>query len=286
MAGVGVFSKRAKVGSYALAYVGAADCYVLLGAEFYGRGTTLTRDEAFERARAAAQEALRRDATLAEAQATLGLLRFRDDWDWLEAERFLRRAIAMRPDYVPARHWYSDFLAAMGRSDQAILATKAVELDPASPLQNSQLGVRFLQGHLYDEAIEHLKEALRLDPNFPRARERLAMSYWLDGATVEAVESARRAPTPLGEFYELLSKGMQAEAVRVVATMSEHEWPGGLRASYHALAGDRVGALDVLDRAFRERHPLLPNALAFPPLDPLRTEPRLMEILRRMNLSS
>lgn len=107
------------------------------------------------------------------------------------------RAIAIQPDYVPAGHGYSDFLAAMGRRHQAILeATKAVELDPASPLQNSQLGVRFLRAHLYDEAIEHLKEALRLDPNFRRARERLGMSYWLDGATVEAVESARQAPPP------------------------------------------------------------------------------------------
>lgn len=162
----------------------------------------------------------------------------------------------------------------MGLAGAAALALLAVLIVPGLRVQTEQ-----------PEAIRSLKEALRLDPNFPRVHERLAMSYWLDGSHRGGRGGGETGASPAGRVLRASREGAcRLLQSGVAATMPEHEWPGGLRASYHALAGDRDGALDALDRAFRERHPLLPNVLAFPPLDPLRSEQRLTEILRPMNL--
>ena len=85
--------------NYALAYAGMADSYSLLGSAVGG----ISPRENFPKARAAALKALELDDTLAEAYAALVLVRLRYDWDWLAAEREIKRAIELNPNY-PIAH--------------------------------------------------------------------------------------------------------------------------------------------------------------------------------------
>ena len=99
----------------ALAYVGLADSYSLLGEYLY-----LAPERAFPAARTAALKALELDATLAEAYASLGEVEFFHDWNWIDAENKYQSAIEMKPNYASARHWYAWWLLAMGRFDDAL----------------------------------------------------------------------------------------------------------------------------------------------------------------------
>jgi serine/threonine-protein kinase len=113
---------------YALAYSGLADSYAL---DLDYRGAPVT--EGMERARAEARKAIALDETLAEAHTSLGWVIFIYDWDWAAAESEFTRAIELNPRYSTARQWYSWFLAAMGRFDEALAEGRAaIELDPLS----------------------------------------------------------------------------------------------------------------------------------------------------------
>ncbi|MHC4556374.1 MAG: tetratricopeptide repeat protein, partial [Planctomycetota bacterium] len=122
--------------SYALAHVGLADCYLLLGDYGYSEPK-----QAFPKAKNAALEALKLDDTLAEAYASLGNISTIYEWDWERAERNYTRAIELNPNYATAHHWYMAFLMGMGRYDEAIDKIKrAQELDPRSNIINTSVG--------------------------------------------------------------------------------------------------------------------------------------------------
>ena len=181
--------------SYAPAYAGLADCYSLLGA---GAPTHLASKEAMQKAKAAALKALEMDDTLAEAHTSLAFVRFRLDWDWVEAEREFRRAIELNPDYPTAHQWYAIYLAVMQRAEEAVREiSRALELDPLSLTINS--GVRRVL-HLarqYEKAIEQLRKTVELDPNFPPAHFDLALAYSQQGMHEEAIQEVQKA-VPFG----------------------------------------------------------------------------------------
>ncbi|MBA2378121.1 MAG: winged helix-turn-helix domain-containing protein, partial [Blastocatellia bacterium] len=118
--------------NYALAYAGLADSYNLLGS--YG---VLPLKESHPKARAAAEKALEIDGELAEAHTSLATVIADYYWDWAEAEKHFKQAIALNPNYPVARNWYSQHLARMGRFEEAIEeAKRAQTLDPLSPSAN------------------------------------------------------------------------------------------------------------------------------------------------------
>src|SRR5262249_9473003 len=114
--------------TYAAAYAGLADSYLLLGDY-----DTELPNETFPLARGAALRALEIDEGLAEAHATLAHVHFDFYWDWAAAEQGYLRAIELKPNYATAHHWYAMFLSAMGRTDEARREIKlAQDLDPLS----------------------------------------------------------------------------------------------------------------------------------------------------------
>ncbi|GAG59058.1 unnamed protein product, partial [marine sediment metagenome] len=122
--------------TYALAYVGKADCYIILADYGY-----LSSNEAYPKTRAAAEKALEMDNTLAGAYASLGWVKFKYDWDWAGAERDFKRAIDLDPNYAYAHINYSLYLSEMGRHDEAIKeAERGLESDPLSLDINNALG--------------------------------------------------------------------------------------------------------------------------------------------------
>ena len=117
-------------------------------------------------ARESVQKALELDSQLAEAHNSLAQLLYRFDRDWAGAEREFKRALELDPNYAPAHHWYSMYLAFMGRKQQALAeAQKAYALDPLSPVVGANLAKKLQENGMDDQAIDQAKKTLELEPN-------------------------------------------------------------------------------------------------------------------------
>jgi len=236
-------------------------------------------------ARASAQEALRLNPSLAEAYVTLAYVEFLYDWNWGAAERDFRKAIALNPSYAPAHQWYSEYLMCMGRHDEAIEeGRRAVELDPTSPIQNQELGYKFLHARRYPEAIEQLRRSLELEPSFPETQRMLVDAYWFAGMRDRVVAEAEHLDERRKSFYRLLAQGKNAEAIELLGSFPKDEFPPVILSMYYARAGDGERALELLDEAFGQRIGELTLALVNPAFDPWRSDPRFMDLRRRMEL--
>ncbi|HEX8685949.1 MAG TPA: winged helix-turn-helix domain-containing protein, partial [Pyrinomonadaceae bacterium] len=177
--------------AYAAAYAGLADAYSVLGNYRYG---SLPADVCFRRARAAALKAVAVDDELAEAHASLALVKAYQEQDAEGAEVEFRRAIELDPTYATAHHWYSDFLASLGRADEALAeAEHAGRLDPLSPIISTTVGERFYFARDYERAAERLRRTLELDPDFIQARLILGHVYVRQGRRAAAVAELKRA---------------------------------------------------------------------------------------------
>jgi serine/threonine-protein kinase len=174
--------------SFALAYSGLADAYLLLGS--YGH---LTRAESHSRAKAAAEQALALDETLAEAHTSRGQV-LRSERDWRGEEEEYRRAIELNPSYATAHQWYATLLCALDRMDEALgEIRRAEELDPLSHAISVTVGVILLLARDYDGAIEQLHKTLELEPHFFSAHQVLGGAYALKGRYEQAIAATERA---------------------------------------------------------------------------------------------
>ena len=160
-----------KDSNYALAS-GLANCYGRLGNGY------LPPHEAFPKAKACAAKALEVDETLAEAHTSMMAVRLFYEWNWAQAEKEVRRALALNPNYAHAHDMYSVYLHVMGRHDEATAETKgAQELDPLSLTLNTALGEDAYYARQYDEAIAQLEKTIYLDPHYYRAYLWLGHEY-------------------------------------------------------------------------------------------------------------
>jgi DNA-binding winged helix-turn-helix (wHTH) protein/Tfp pilus assembly protein PilF len=275
--------------AYAAAYAGLADAYSVLGNYRYG---SLPPDECYKRARAAALKAVEVDEELSEAHASLALVKAYQERDAEGAEREFRRAIELNPSYPTAHHWYSDFLAMLGRAEEALAeAERAAELDPLSPIISTTVGERLFFARDYDGAAERLRRTLELDPDFIQARFILGLVYVRQGLRAEAVAELKRArelaggdarvAAALGQAYAL--NGRKSEARRLLeelAAAGAEVSPSDM-ALVHASLGERERAYEWLSKA-RDKARTNPEAAtmlkADPRLDPLRDDPKFRDI--------
>jgi TolB-like protein/DNA-binding winged helix-turn-helix (wHTH) protein/Tfp pilus assembly protein PilF len=176
--------------AYAPAYAGLADTYALLGAAGYD---VLPITEAMEKARAASMKALEIDDTLSEGHASLAFVFFSYDWNWKAAEKEFKRAFALNASNATAHQWYSEYLSALGRSDQSMAeATSALALDPLSLIVNENVARPYYFSRQFDRAIEFSQKTLQLDPSFPIAHLRLGRAYAAKGMYLEASDEFLR----------------------------------------------------------------------------------------------
>ena len=282
--------------SYALAYAGLADCYLILGS--FGVAL-LPPKEAMPRAREAATRALELDETLAEAHASLAYCLTNYYWDWAAAEREFKRCFELKPGYATAHHWYGLlYLVAIGQADEAVKEIrKASELDPLSLPISANVGLLLSVAGRHDEAIEQLTKTLELDPNFVYSHWQLAVVYERKGMYDEAIEEFEKAialsgrgtlPTSLlGHAYAV--SGRRDEALAVVDQLieiSKRRYISSYRvAVIFAGLGDKEQAFAWLDRAVDERDGWLIWLKLDPMVDPLRSDRRFNKLLRKIGLA-
>ena len=280
--------------TYAPAYVGLADCYNTLGTVMF---SALPPIEAMRRSEEAAVKALELDGGLAEAHVALGNARYYN-WKWAAAEQEFKRAIELNPNYANAHNAYAHYLISRGRAEEAIAASdRARELDPLSLSFSVQRGFLLENARRYDEAIEQLRRVIAVDPNNYPAYWYLGHTYAANGQIDEAVAASEkavalsgRAPGALGMLglvYGLA--GRRGEATKVLNELLElnerrYVTPAALANVYIGL-GDKDQAFVWLEKAYREHSYYIVFLKVFPIVDPLRSDPRFDDLLRRIGLA-
>ena len=277
--------------NYGAAYAGLADCYNML--VVYGR---LQPKEGFPKAKEAAVRALDIDESSAEAHTSLAFINFRWDWDRAETEREFQTAIKLKPGYAPAHQWYSSYLVAVERFDEAIAEAKRTEeLEPLSFVASSHLGwIYYLSGQ-NDNAVEQCRKILELDPSSFPARRYLGLAYEAKGMYPEAIAEFQTglkiSGSPLmlallGHAYAVAGKKTEAQQVLSdLQQLQEQRYvsPYTVAAIYAGL-GDQEQALKWLDKAVEERDIWLMNLKVDPVFAKLRSQRKFTDLLARIRL--
>ena len=277
--------------TFALAYAGLADAYMLLGYL-----AILRPADAFPKARSAALRAIALDSTLGEAHASLGLITAAYDRDWRAAEARFRRALALSPNSVYAHMWYATFvLTPLGRHDEAIAEMQRAEaIDPVSLPVRFNVSFRYYFARRYDDAIAACQRALELDPTFAPVRAVLGFSYAALGRYDDAIREIRAAVADttvtgvavLGYVYALAGRKAEARSVlRAVQERSTQAYVVPLDFSLiYAALGERDEAFRWLRKAYQERAPLIVfiNVAAW--YDTVRDDPRFAALVRDLGV--
>jgi len=282
---------------YALAHVGLADAYIVLAYSSYG---AMNPRQAYPTAKEAVLKALKIDETLSEAHASLAMIRCSYDWDWAEAEREFKQAIALNPSYAWAHHWYAIFLAQMGRHAEAEREIgTARQLDPFSLIINAVAGLLLFFKGEYDRAISDLEETLKLEPNFWHAHLYLGYAYWAKGLYEKAIESVERATvlsghaaypaSMLGSFCGLT--GDVARARELLHRLEERAKNAYVPPFYFSNIYVGLGDLDAtfacVERGLEDHDPALLFFSMWPLFsDEVRSDPRFVEMLKRIGFET
>jgi tetratricopeptide (TPR) repeat protein len=277
--------------SYAAAYVGLADAYGVLG--FHAIAPP---GEAFPKAKAAALKALEIDPSLAEARAPLAYAIHYYDWNWSEAEREYRKCLEAIPNYPTAHNYYANLLTALGRFDEALPQwRRAQELDPLSLIIHAATGWSLYFARRYHEAMREAEKAIEMDPSFAIARRVLGLAHEQASNPERAIEELKRAAELSGgtQFRAELAHafgvaGRLEEARKTLAELEELAKTRYVSPYYTAAAylplGDPDRTFALLEDAFRERSHGLTFLKVDPKFDPVRSDPRFTDLVRRVGL--
>ncbi len=257
--------------------------------------------EAIPKAEWAAERAVALDDTLAEAHDAAAANKLFFDWDWAAAERELRRTLELNPNFADAHSLYGYYFDITGRLDEAISEMKrAQELDPLSASYNVDIGLFLYHMRRYDAAIEQYRKGSEVDPNFIEVPFTLGQAYERKGMYPEAIAECQKAITStshgrdpaivsvLGYAYAMFGK--RDEAQKIAAELTERwkqsYFPPTLIALVYTGLGDKEQAFQWLDKAYAERDSQLIWINVEPQFEPLRSDARFADLLRRVGLQS
>jgi DNA-binding winged helix-turn-helix (wHTH) protein/TolB-like protein/Tfp pilus assembly protein PilF len=281
----------AKDPSYARAYAGLADSYIVMATNSQqipvATAGPLVRD--------AAVKALQLDPTLAEPHATLGLLKSKFDWDFEGAQEEFRRSFALNPGYATAHHWAGQNLTAMGQFEAANAELrKAQELDPLSPMIFEGLFENYYYWHRFDDAIQTMRTLQARDPiEFEYALFSWAFgnAYLAKGMYPEAEAIYRQlADRYRMDLYFLRLAQAQAlgghraearAALERVERKPDRSADAISLARVHVALGETDAAIAWLQRAYQERDPDVTIMRYDPDLAPLSADPRFQQLVQR-----
>ncbi len=279
---------------YAPSYSGMAACYCLLG----GHGFELVKpSEGMPAAKKAVMESLRLDSQRAEPHAFLGIIQLKYDWDWRSAEESFERAIEINPSYSRAHIFYSFYLEAMGRQDEAIKEAKAARrLDPLSRAAGVNLGWQYLQADNLIDAKKTFEQTAEVYPNHwgvlwgvgqyhLHLREfNEALSYF--SKSIAAGGGHALPISALGYTYAISDHPDQArEALRKLEALRKEDYVSPYHlATIHAGLGENDKAFALLEEAYDLRSRSMAWLNVAPEMDGLRSDPRFEELLLRIGL--
>ena len=280
--------------SFVLPHVGIADCFSLLTINTY-----LSGEEGYPKAKQAVARALELDEGLAEAHASLGLLKSDADWDWVSAEREYRKAVELNPNYATAHQWLSILLGAtLGHVQQGLAEAKtALELDPLSPAINLNIGSAYLEIGNLELAEKHIRRSLELEPGYSEgfvALTLLAMerrSYPEAISILEKMRSmfpSRENESKISIAYVYARSGNLDKAKHffddTIRTADRGSITSFDLARYYVAVKDWNRAFEMLDQAFADHDTELCTVGKNPWLRDLSADPRFGDFLRRMKV--
>jgi TolB-like protein/Flp pilus assembly protein TadD len=275
---------------YSLAYSATADCYGRLA--WYG---SLNPQEAAKKAEKAALRALQADDQSGEAHCSLALVRFWFDWNWIEAEKEFKTALALKPNYAAAHNWYAAYLNVMGRFEEAAIEHgTAEEWDPLSLVIAMNRADPYYFSHRFPQAVKIFEDLLRREPGFFPAEYNLARLYAQCGRVQEALASFRHVRQVSGVrqadaavAYACALAGQNDEARQIQTALREFASSAYLPAPQLAMIAIGFGELDAavryLQQGLEERSCLMIYLKADPLYDPLRSHPGFLSIIKHMN---
>jgi TolB-like protein/Tfp pilus assembly protein PilF len=277
---------------FALAYTGLADAYSILASYSL---EYVPPKEGFPKAKTAAEKALSLDDHLAEAHASLGLVKFYYEWDWNGAEAEFKKALELNPGYAQAHQYYADFVKSFGRFDEALgEMKKALTLDPLSYSINTGIGHVLYLSRQYDLAIDQYRKVVESDPSFVPARLWFGRPYLQKGMFKEAIEQVEEAVKLSHETTVSLATLAQAFAAagriadakklldKLLTRGTEQYVPSYWIALVYTSMGNKDEAMKYLERAFLERSSWLVWANVEPRFDSLRSDARFASLLARI----
>ncbi|HEY6944181.1 MAG TPA: tetratricopeptide repeat protein, partial [Candidatus Acidoferrum sp.] len=273
--------------NYAPAYAGLAD--------YYRSSSELTPLWGMRESENYAEKAVALDPALAHAHLALGSVRFFGQWNWAQAEIEFKRALELNPSDAEAHRTYANFLAALGRQEEALSEIHhAQELDPLYITTQITAGWVLYFARQYDKAIEQCRGALELDPNSAGGYDCLGNAFLAKGVYEQAVDACQKAVSfsgnasarvvGLGEAYAFAGKKAQAgEVLRQLHERSAKAYVSPVFLSRLYLAsGNQAQALAQLELAYRARDQYMVWLNAERAFDPLRGDARFQDLVGRV----
>jgi TolB-like protein/DNA-binding winged helix-turn-helix (wHTH) protein/tetratricopeptide (TPR) repeat protein len=278
--------------NYAPAYSGLADSYALAGDWEYG---VMTTKEALPKAITAAKKAIELDSNLSEAHTSLAFCLEGFNWDWQAADAEFLKAIELNPGYATGHHWYSWHLALLGKNEEAISEMrKAQNLDPLSLIINADLAELLLIARFPDESIAQSRKAIEMDSGFALAHNQLGQAYLAKSMFADAVSelqtavrlSGRSAVSIANLARAYAASGRTDKAEELLNELKNRSSSGSafspeLAGIYTAL-GDKTQAVAWIEKGYEDR--FNPSVLLRPSFDPLRSDTRFKDLVRRIGL--
>jgi len=272
---------------YALAYAALADCY-----GWFGYEGSLPQEEAYSKTIEFSKKALEIDDTLAEAHQSLAAWMFYYKWNWKEAEKKFKRALALNSSLV-GNNEYAWLLIALGRHEEAIAeAKRTLRLDPFTTSTNQTLAYAYYYARRYEEALSQWQHFLELRLNEVRAYEKLAATSMVMGNHKNFVKYWKKASLLSGvspEEVEALGLTFSQSGPKGYWQWRLERFEGGYDQSPYQVAiiyaqlGEKEKAFLWLEKAFQEHEMTMFTIKVNPLCDPLRPDPRFKDLLRRMN---
>jgi eukaryotic-like serine/threonine-protein kinase len=276
---------------YAAAYSGIAMAYTELA-----ETGEMAPDEAFPRAKAAADRAIALDGDLSEAHCMVAYVKMVYEFDWAGADSEFKRALELNPNSADAIDLYGRLCASLERYDEAIaLQKRAHELDPI--VNKVDVATAYLRAGRFEEATEFAMRAVEVDREDPRSHFTLGWAYLGAGRREDGLAEMERAVelapgnnlwfAQLGEAYGL--SGMQEKAEAILDSLLERSRAAYVSPYHLAYVYTGLGrydeAMDCLEQASEKRSGSIYGIKGSFLFKPLRSHPRFVALLRRMNLA-
>jgi len=278
--------------NFALGYVGLADAYLLVQ-QYIG----VPSRDAMPKARAAVDRALQIDESLPEAHASSGLA-YQFAWQWPQAEKEYQRALSLNDNYPGAHHWFGVYLYITRQLDSSEREIRrAQELDPLSQIISANLAIIFLLRNDTDAAFAQCQKIIQLDPNHISGHDWLGWTYVKQGRYPEAIAEREKVaelsqgsgPQLGGLGYVYALSGRRAEALAILKDLEEKYARGEtigqhVAAIYYGL-GDKDQAFAWLEKDFAAHSAELQHIMERVQFEQIRSEPRGIDLIRRMGLN-